>query len=42
MGSGDNVPGATGQGACGGARHVVDEMCNDNLDNLLGESCGMR
>lgn len=40
MGSGDDVPGVTGLGACEEAACIIDKVGNDHFDDLLGESRG--
>ena len=40
MGNSGDVPGVTGQGACAETVFVVDEMCEDDLDDILGKPPG--
>ena len=42
MGNDGDVPGGTGQGACTETVYVVDEMCEDDLDGILGKPSGKR
>ena len=40
MGNGGDVPGVAGQGACAETVFVVDEMCEDDVDDILGKPGG--
>ena len=40
MGNGSDVPGVTSQGACAETVSVVEEMCEDDLDDVLGKPGG--
>jgi hypothetical protein len=42
MRDGGDVPGVTGQGACPEAARVVDEVCDDHFNDVLGKSRGKR
>lgn len=40
VGSGGNIPGVTGQGACAETAHVIAKVSDDRFDELLGKTRG--